>query len=365
MIIMLLQSLLLLVCSQGMAQTDFSPIETGSVPEVIDTSSVAKCDEFFQAHGCTGGASVNARDILIHQTGMGFQTNQGSINSTNRLIERDRTSPTPQASPGGGAPPSGDFSSSSVAGNGAGAEAGSQPGTGQGQGTGQQGMGAGSAGGGMGAAGGMGQAGMGGSGKLHGGLLYNDDEPGNQQAIKAPGENNGGQAAARLNTAQAAIAANQQLDAGSRNPASVNAGGGGVVAGGGLNSGDFGFSDPGGGGGAGGGSNQPSSLLKSMSEAFNGYLNASGLGGLLGTSAATGGRGAGTAGTSGAQAGAKNQKGHNMNPNTLIDAYNKRGLASGPEFGASNTFIWSSMCNHYAAYAAKHRIPYDRNGCGQ
>jgi hypothetical protein len=320
---------------------------------------------FFSPDGCGVGGGSAAKERLKENTGMSFTTIRARMTDSGRVVYADRTTPTPEPSPGGGAPPSGDFSSSSVAGNGAGAEAGSQPGTGQEQGTGQQGMGAGAAGGGMGAAGGMGQAGMGGSGKLHGGLLYNDDESGTQQAIKAPGENNGGQAAARLNTAQAAIAANQQLDAGSRNPASVNAGGGGVVAGGGLNSGDFGFSDPGGGGGAGGGSNQPSSLLKSMSEAFNGYLNASGLGGLLGTSAATGGRGAGTAGTSGAQAGAKNQKGHNMNPNTLIDAYNKRGLASGPEFGASNTFIWSSMCNHYAAYAAKHRIPYDRNGCGQ
>lgn len=55
-----------------------------------------------------------------------------------------------------------------------------------------------------------------------------------------------------------------------------------------------------------------------------------------------------------------------LNKNLLKDKFGRYISSSHHlEFGSKSMEMWQNMCGHYAAYASRHRIPYDREGCKQ
>lgn len=196
-----------------------------------------------------------------------------------------------------------------------------------------------------------------------GGMVYADDEP-DLEPIKAPGTASQGQLAMQM-PVQQAVKANQGLDTGSsssgggpRMPAAAGLGGGGANQFGQVDNspnptqaGDGGFG----------------AHLKALASALGeGAMSVAASFGVDGGAANNGQHGPNRRVASAQTGDLNNLKAEEMR-NLLKDRYGRYISSSKTlEFGASNSLMFQGMCGHYAAYAAKNRIPtYDLSTCEQ
>ncbi len=199
-----------------------------------------------------------------------------------------------------------------------------------------------------------------------GGMVYADDEDNKPKPIEAPGETSSGTLAQTLNTGTSNVAANRGFDTGGESDDS--GGGRSMASSGGSGAGQFGEMDnsptptrstP-------TGNNSLGSKLASLAAAMGSkFMSATGLGGNLGSKSGQNGSGGAHRGLASKKGLKVGGNGQSIDPNLLKDRYGRylRSTASRMEFGASDGFMFGSMCRHYASYARKHRIPYDVVGC--
>ncbi len=362
-------------------------------PEPVDTSIALRCDDFFQPAGCLaeqgpglgGGAKENVRGRL----GMVISDEAEVIPMPiQRRVIRLNEPPSASLRPmrrrplveAGGAPVSIASAQQSAAANtpdqlsvnenpngdgdsGGSGEKDNQWNTSSYGGNSSSGASAGTA---------LPRIGVDGGVKTVGGMVYADDEPSPFEKVKpmaVAGQVSPSNLSNTLpSTGASAVAANRQMDSGANGG---DSGDPSAFPGAGAASGTAGFGAPSGGGVPAGSSSTGAvsgafsklqALAKALGEKF---MSTSGSGGGIARSRAQ----QANAQRRGVRTG-RNGKGQlrataGLDRDLLKDRYqrHRRDTANSLEFGASNSFMFHDMCEHYANYARRHRIPYHIAGC--